>query len=921
MPPPTPLAELLSLPQSALVDRLCALTAEERETLRRSARRARNANDAHMYGDTGGRYSPSAATRLGLILLATEPAADQHWPHREGNSTFDAEWRIVVSRGQRFLDALARAQLRWMAETMAGVAEFELIRDHQRAGTVTLTVDDTYVLAMISGLTGRFQGRQSKANLLRADPELLDRAFWRIFEVEGNREVSLTNVDRFQGAETQSWQEAVLELAADGTIDRQRVLDRTLAALAAGFPQYRAGWFSRLHDALHPTVDEIATRQAAYAGLLRSPLGPTVTLALGALTTLENASRLDATLAAAGLAAAVHVPARTTATRAVRLAGRIMRRDTTAGLGTLAAALRHPHADVQSAALAELRRHGDPAARAEVERRLDQLAPSPAATARQWLSQTGGPTPGSTTAGPAHPRPAPAVAVPAEPASIEPMPVEPITEPAELAEALAVLLAHPDDAELGERCLGAAARLGADPAVYAPLSKRAHRLHRDAVNGLFHGNTLSVSTLVLACAGERPVGHRRPKHHDSVIAGRFDEVIHLLRAGERRQLLAEPTHHGGWVEPSVLVHRLSTAPTGTPPPGVVPHEVLPLDTVAALLRLGPPTADRTAPLTGITTGTIALPERLRGPLTYALGGPPPAQPVTDDHPLWIAAARARAPYDDDPWLRALPTGADEPPLDVGGAGQVPRWEVEVIQPRRGGQPSRFWTLEVKPNSDAPAPARADDPTRPTVSLAQLHVRPWTYDGPPVEPAPRWGWASLVWPGNIDPVLALGLDALWNAVHDIAEPDATAALELLATSPAAPGTLGRHLLATGFASASVAERTAAVDAAAVLLPHRVGVVELAAAMLQVAPAVPVNRWTAALTELATAGHGDQVLALLTALLPGLDRSTRGLHGLVELLRDEHLRANIPVTDPPLRTWLTAVAKGNSKTAKAATTLTP
>lgn len=315
-------------------------------------------------------------------------------------STFDAQWRIAVSRGQRFLDALARAHLRWMAETLCEGPEFGPIRAHQRTGTIALTLDDTYVLAMISGLTGRFQGEQSKADLLRADPELLDQAFWRIFDIEGNREVSLVNVDRFHGPETQSWQEAVLELAADGTIDRQRVLDRTLSALAAGFPHYRAGWFSRLHDALRPTVDETAPRQAAYAALLRSPLGPTVALALNALTALDNAGLLDDTLTNAGLAAAVHVPARTTATKAVRLAGRIMRRNTAAGLSTLAAALRHPHADVQSAALAELRRHDAPSARTEVERHLDALAPNVAATARQWLAPPGPTTAPATTRAP-----------------------------------------------------------------------------------------------------------------------------------------------------------------------------------------------------------------------------------------------------------------------------------------------------------------------------------------------------------------------------------------------------------------------------------------------------------------------------------------------------------------------------------------
>ncbi|MFI6763204.1 DUF6493 family protein [Micromonospora sp. NPDC050417] len=945
MPAPDLIADLLALSESALVDRLCTLDGAERETLRRPARQAIEEYYRHLHSEGSHRFRPSDGDRLRLILVATAPAADLWWPQAkrsasasataaaatataDADADADAEWKVARSRGQRFLDALARAALRRMSEFTSHSPVFDEIRAQERAGSITLAMDDTYVLAMISGLTGRFQNEQSKADLLRADPELVDRAFWRIFEVEGNREVSLTNVDRFLGPETQSWQEAVLELAANGTIDRQRVLDATIAALAKGFPQYRAGWFSRLHEALRPTVDEAASRQDAYAGLLRSPLGPTVALALGALTTLDNAGRLDDTLTNVGLAAAVHVSARTTATRAVRLAGRIMRRNTAAGLDILAAALRHPHADVQSAALTELRRHDSPSARAEVERHLDHLAPSTAATARQWLGLAGASaTPENTAPAPVRPDPAPAAVV-APPSSVRPsgpypvVPMQiapervaptqivperivPITEPAELAEALAVLLAHPDDAELGERCLGAAARLGADPSRYGPLTKRAHRLHRDSLAVNMYGHPLGVTALVLACAGERQRGHWRPTRYDAIIAGRFVEVTNLLLAGGRRPLAAEPTHHGGWVDPDVLIERLSTTP-----------DPMPLDTVAALLRLGPHPAE---PAT-LAARVDHLPQRLRRPLAYALGGQPPTEPVPDDHPLWIAAARARAPYDDDPWLRGLPTGPERPALDVGGAGQAPRWTVEVTQPRYGGQPARAWVLEAKPTSTPPGETDTADPLRPTVSLSQLHVRPWGSGPYPAIPHPHPGWASLIWPGNIDAILTLGLGSLWNTVHDIATRDAVPTLALLAGTAAAPSALGSDLLAAGFASAFLDVRTAAVDAAAVLLPQRIAAAELAAAMVRFAPAVPLNRWTSALTDLSTALPVDQVRALLTALLPHLDRSIRGLHGLVELLRDEHLRWAVPVTDPPLHAWLTALSKGSSKTAKAAATLT-
>lgn len=128
----------------------------------------------------------------------------------------------------------------------------------------------------------------------------------------------------------------------------------------------------------------------------------------------------------------------------------------------------------------------------------------------------------------------------------------------------------------------------------------------------------------------------------------------------------------------------------------------------------------------------------------------------------------------------------------------------------------------------------------------------------------------------------------------------------------------YVVAAGLAAATIGERTVAVDAAAALMPQRMSAAALAAAMATLAPAVPLNRWAASLGDLSMAGLGGQVRAVLTALLPCLDRRTRGLHALVELLRDEHLRAGVPVTEPALRQWL-AAADGRSKTATAARSL--
>ncbi|WP_327010184.1 DUF6493 family protein [Dactylosporangium sp. NBC_01737] len=445
------LTELLTLDVGVLLDRVCAFTAGQREALHRPALQAweryawRDALDGRK-----DRYTQEEGRRLELILAATAPAEQLTWP------TDDQRLRIARSRGSRFLHALARHTVRTIATTDYS-PDFGIIRRAERDGLVTLDADDDYVLAMVNQFGGRFSGGGGRrADLLRADPELLARAFWRIFEIEGNRQVSLANVDKYRGSRVQTWHDAVLDLLSDGTIDRARVLDATVAALGLGFPQYRAGWYSRLHAALAPSADERAARQAGYAMLLRSSVGPTVALAVDALTAVQKAGRLDHDSAALtdGLAAAVLAPAKSTATKALALAARV-------GSGqssVIVAALGHPHPDVQAACVEHLRARGE---RGAVLSALPALAPAVAAAARGWL---GVEAPPAVTA----------PVAPPEVAAPELEAVAPITEPAELAEAFAILLADPTDAELLERALCAAARLGPDPGEYAGLAAGRH---------------------------------------------------------------------------------------------------------------------------------------------------------------------------------------------------------------------------------------------------------------------------------------------------------------------------------------------------------------------------------------------------------------------------------------------------------------
>ena len=210
----------------------------------------------------------------------------------------------------RWLDGLMARELR-AASTSHWAHGFLRVRLLERLGLVDVDADDTYVLAMVGALG------PDKAEKLRADPELIERALWRVFEVEGGGEVSLTNVDRFGGDE---WRKTFLELTSDGTLDRARVLNGCLQALGRDFAAYRASWYSATYLALEPTAEETAGSQAELRRLLGSAVPATVAFALKQLARVQKAGLLDVEVTLEALPPATLVKAKGTAIAALNLA-------------------------------------------------------------------------------------------------------------------------------------------------------------------------------------------------------------------------------------------------------------------------------------------------------------------------------------------------------------------------------------------------------------------------------------------------------------------------------------------------------------------------------------------------------------------------------------------------------------------------
>jgi hypothetical protein len=489
----------------------------------------------------------------------------------------------------RWLEGLVRRELRASSETSWSRGRFLRVRLLERLGLVTLEPDDTYVLAMVSALGPH------KADRLRSDPDLVERALWRVFEVEGGGEVSLTNVDRFDGSQ---WRTAFLELTADGTLDRSRVLAECLRALGRDFAAYRAGWFSATYLALEPTAEESADLQPALRRLLSAAVPATVAFALKELVRVQKAGRLDVAETLAALPAATLVPAKGTALAALRLARGAGTDHRDAVVTVATAALGHPHADVQRTAAEMLTASGESRAVADAGA---GLAPS----VRHELGLTVG-------------QDAPDRTPPVQGLA----PVPPAVARSELAERTACLLEDTSDAMELEAVLAALVRPGSEDAL-APLRTRARAVVARGP-GTLHGDSWlpgQVARVVLSLLGDPA-----PAADPDLPAARF--VVRRLAELRRTTapLLATPDLPGGWVSPAALVDRLAA--------DAQPRHH---DLTAALLRLHP---DGRAQLS-----TPDLPAAVR----FALDGLAPTRRTFGGRPdgpaaWWVAAERSRAPY-------------------------------------------------------------------------------------------------------------------------------------------------------------------------------------------------------------------------------------------------------------------------------------
>ena len=497
------------------------------------------------------------------------------------------------------LDVSSRVTGAWLK----GIGFLRLAELH---GDLALDHDQRYLTALI-GLEPGLQ-----LPLMRADRELREELAWGMLRQEGNRGVSLSSSDRSasMGSEqTPGWSRTFEASVNEGLIERDRLLDALLEMLAADLPSARAGWYSRTLRLLAMTVDEAEARQAVLCALMSSPVGATVTLAVGHLSALARAGRLDLELFARSCEGAL-MGSKANALAALTILRGGLEVLNTGGIEPLLAiALSFPHAQVQALAIelaSDALRSGllDSAAvgRLRSDAELDPLVADTITLLNPGHTATGQTSPGLVPEeDTGEQAPAAFLPPPREVTDLVPMSAD------DVVGRIGVLA---QGAQMGleyELLLAFLASPEFDPAVLESLRPLVRRL----TTRRFGYERMLGTLLQIALDGggegaENPLAAGtawlETENMPTLLRERIIEVAGLVERGRHYHLLATPTDDRGAVNPLILVRRALDNGAASP---------LPADLTQALLRVDVEHPDCAAALALVEEREAELPAAAR----------------------------------------------------------------------------------------------------------------------------------------------------------------------------------------------------------------------------------------------------------------------------------------------------------------------
>ena len=738
-------------------------------------------------------------------------------------------------------------------------------------GDLALDHDERYLTALIALEPGL------QLPLMRADRELREELVWGMLRQEGNRGVSLSASDRSATMGSRlspGWSRTLEASVNEGLVDRDRLIDALLDMLVADLPSARAGWYSRTLRLLAMTLDEAESRQVVLCTLMSSPVGPTVTLAVGQLTALAKAGRLDLELFARSCEGALMG----SKANALRVLGVL--RD---GLGAvedteveplLGVAFSFPDAQVQRAALGLARDYVTASllTRESVAAIVSQADLDPLVTpeAREFVSagtvgDLPGPGHGLVHEARTQVEPEAFLPPPGEVADLVPMSAEDVSgrvgvlaEKAQMGLEYELLLAFLTSPEFDPSALESLR-----PLVRRLTTRRfgyermLGRLLEIALDGGEEGarNLLATATTWL-----------ESENMPTLMRERIIEVAGLLARGQRYRLLATPTDDRGAVNPLTLVRRALDNGDAAP---------LPADLTQALLRVDTEHPDCAAALALVEEREEDLPSSAVARIRLALE----------------EVVRRRA----EGYLSSL---------SVAWEGH-PAYESRSGNPKvaRDGSPVyAFFTPRIVGAQTGAAGAELS-------ALADIMSASGDFS------AHRY-----IYPALVRHFAICLLASQWYVLDNTQL--TCECYRALCEHGGRWDSLSAQLLGQAMGEREVESRALGVEALASLVARGdLSFDEAVVGFAAVAHTVKLNRWAQTFKDL---GNVDPRLALdlALALLPGLERGRTGIGQLLGVVTAQYARAQAEGWAPPLGEelvgWL-ALFRGTSQTARYARTL--
>jgi hypothetical protein len=803
--------------------------------------------------------------------------------------------------------------------------------------------------------------------LLRERTEL-HRIVWRLFDVPEAGASLHWHDDR----RTFRFSDAIVTLAEEGVLPRDRLVDEILQALGLDAPW--ASWFASLHGRLAPSPEEQARRGDAYLRLLGCKSEGAWDVALPALTRLLASGALAPELLLQRTEATLATQTKKNVKRLLRVlqrAGKASTRGRAVAVLAACAGLRHSAADVQSLSIGIIEESGsreDGPLLQRLRADLDFLAPSNQQRLKAWLGDTPAAESGEgempvdpsveRAALLARARAVPerwaklaglhaAIASTDSPAAYVPLDLDPLSIPrlgtlivpvADLDELIDLSLRAvewqlgPDDLE---RVIDGIARLcRLRPESFelrtAPLRHRCIELVREASSGTMVGlpvspfglngtarvDLLGVIIAWLEGQGERPVDWKepsfpwRPAHVDP------EQARAVLGDAVRQRWISVATFRSIRMQSLALrVADGKVVPLLSTPTHVgcfVDPRVLVQRAVSAVGR-----NDRYDAILGLLR---LAPDHRREALARAADLPGELgaairhalggdEPVGRDAAIWYAAARARSPVEDDPAVEQHhPKGGPD-------AGTAARYHIDVTRfPRM--ERGAFHALVRGPTVPVvvePAPTEGLPPDRmPGLWHQAAPTAFWSVGA----------WESSFWPLCRAPVLTFQAHQLtlflesqgtywkgdWEPLFDPDEP---------------LGPSGLLVIALGLGARHPSHNKLAEDAlAAGIDDGRIEPTPLGSVMSAVLGwgKLTVSRWCRALGEVARISplHLHVVRGAVERALGEARPEPRSVAGLVEMLHEWGVESGERVEVPATREWLSGVG-GKGKTASLAKAL--